>query len=352
MTSDAAPGAKMLREIYAQPAAWRSVTAAVPDLDVIGPVFDPPPDEVVFTGCGSSYYLAQAAAPVFQRVCRIRSTAVPCSEIILFPELALPEGRRVVLVTISRSGETSEAVAAAQTGSERRLTTLGIVCDPTSSLARLCQHTLAFAEAQEECVVMTGSFTTMLLGLQRCAGLLAGDRAYLSELAILPEVAGTLDYAATDEVAVVGRDPRHRQIVYLGAGPAFGLAEEAALKVKEASLTSSIAYHPLEFRHGPISVVDEQTLVVLLASHTARADETALIREVRAAGARVLAIAERGEGVCADHVVELRSGLGEYARQVLYLPPAHLLAYHRAIAKGLDPDAPQNLSKVVMLDWR
>src|SRR5512143_2590423 len=91
------PGAKTLREIYAQAAAWRTVAQVLPDLGPVAPAFQPAPDEVVFAGCGSSYYLALAAAACFQRVAGIRSTAAPASEVILFPETALPSNRRALV---------------------------------------------------------------------------------------------------------------------------------------------------------------------------------------------------------------------------------------------------------------
>src|SRR5262249_173810 len=122
-----------------------------------------------------------------------------------------------------------------------------------------------------------------------------------------------------------------------------------AMKLREASLTDSIAYHPLEFRHGPTSVVDERTLVILLVSESAREHEAALTHDARALGARVLVIGERTDGLLSDASVELDSGLADYARPVLYLPPIQLLAHDRAISKGLDPDAPRNLSKAVVL---
>jgi glucosamine--fructose-6-phosphate aminotransferase (isomerizing) len=117
------------------------------------------------------------------------------------------------------------------------------------------------------------------------------------------------------------------------------------------SLTNSEAYHFLEFRHGPKSMVDSSTLVVGLLSDTARRAETQVLREMKELGATLLVLAESAEGLgWADAVVPFGSGLPEGARLPLYLPVLQLLAYHRAVSKALDPDAPRNLDAVVKLE--
>jgi glucosamine--fructose-6-phosphate aminotransferase (isomerizing) len=118
------------------------------------------------------------------------------------------------------------------------------------------------------------------------------------------------------------------------------------------TLSYSEAYHPMEFRHGPMSMVNEHTLVVGLLSDTGLAQEIRVLQEMHDLGARTLAIVE-GESVFVDwrpdYVVELHSGLDEWTRGALYLPPLQRMAYHRAVAKGLDPDRPTNLTAVVEL---
>jgi glucosamine--fructose-6-phosphate aminotransferase (isomerizing) len=124
------------------------------------------------------------------------------------------------------------------------------------------------------------------------------------------------------------------------------------LKTKEMSLSYAEAYYPLEFRHGPMSMVDEHTLVVGFLSDTGLAQEVRVLKDMQRLGGRTLALAEDAaalSGWRADHVVELRSGLDEWERGPLYLPVIQRLAFHRAVAKGLDPDRPNNLTAVVEL---
>jgi glucosamine--fructose-6-phosphate aminotransferase (isomerizing) len=193
----------------------------------------------------------------------------------------------------------------------------------------------------------------MLLLTQALTAAVVRDEVMLEHLGRLP---GLLD----DLMGRLGDLPRHLgvdltidRIFFLGAGPLYGVANEAMLKTKEMSLSYSEAYHPLEFRHGPMSMVNERTLVVGLFSDTGLAEELRVLRDMQELGARTLALVEGGSMLAdlrPDHVVELRSGLGEWERLPLYLPVLQLLAYHRAIAKGLDPDFPNNLEAVVLLD--
>jgi glucosamine--fructose-6-phosphate aminotransferase (isomerizing) len=131
------------------------------------------------------------------------------------------------------------------------------------------------------------------------------------------------------------------------------MACEAMLKTKEMSLSYAEAFYPLEFRHGPMSMVDETTLVVGLVSDTALRQELRVLQDMQGLGARVLAMVDDAAVLGdwqPDYVVELRSGLYEWERAPLYLPPLQLAALHRSLAKGLNPDEPKNLSAVVSLD--
>jgi glucosamine--fructose-6-phosphate aminotransferase (isomerizing) len=190
----------------------------------------------------------------------------------------------------------------------------------------------------------------MLVGCLAIAAIIGRRAALIEALAALPPLGNRL-LADYDELASsVGADATRERVFFLGSGARYGLACEGMLKMKEMSLTNSEAYHFLEFRHGPKSMVDASTLVVGLLSDTARAAELQVLREMKELSATVLVLSESAEGLeWADAVVAFRSGLPESARLPLYLPVLQLLAYHRAIGKGLDPDAPRNLDAVVKL---
>jgi glucosamine--fructose-6-phosphate aminotransferase (isomerizing) len=131
---------------------------------------------------------------------------------------------------------------------------------------------------------------------------------------------------------------------FLGSGIRYGLACEANLKMKEMTLTNSEPFHFLEFRHGPMSMVNGNTVVVGMLSDANRFHEARVLAEMKMLGAAVAVLGE------SDADVELESQIPESVRGVLYLPVLQLMAFHRAVAKGLNPDRPNNLTAVVKLE--
>jgi glucosamine--fructose-6-phosphate aminotransferase (isomerizing) len=130
---------------------------------------------------------------------------------------------------------------------------------------------------------------------------------------------------------------------FLGSGIRYGLACEASLKLKEMSLSISEPFHFLEFRHGPISMVDSKTMVIGLVSEDIRFQEQAVLDEVKQLGAQTITLGERDATFC------FNSGSPEILRGVLYLPMLQLFALYRSLVFGLNPDKPRNLNAVVTL---
>jgi glucosamine--fructose-6-phosphate aminotransferase (isomerizing) len=143
----------------------------------------------------------------------------------------------------------------------------------------------------------------------------------------------------------LGRDDRFDRFYFLGSGARYGLACELNLKMKEMSLSFSEAFHFLEFRHGPKSMVTESTLVIGLLSEDQSENEHAVLQEMKSQGATILSIGE------AETNIEFQSNLPEDIRNILYLPFGQMLAYERAIFKKLNPDKPNNLDAVVRLEF-
>jgi glucosamine--fructose-6-phosphate aminotransferase (isomerizing) len=138
-----------------------------------------------------------------------------------------------------------------------------------------------------------------------------------------------------------------KRFVFLGSGPFYGLALEGMLKVKEQAIAWSEAYHFLEVRHGPKSIVDEETLVVAFVSPHAWRFEAGVLEELQGYGAKVLTLGADDEG--GEWNVALPRGLSPFSRGLAVMPLVQLLGYHHSMAKGLNPDMPQHLTQVVKL---
>ena len=307
--------------------------------------------QLLFTGCGSAHCLSLTAAAL-AREQGLSAKAMPASELWLFPTLAGDLGE-TLLVTISRSGETSETVRAADMFRQRggkAVVTVG--CYPEAALTKICDVTLAVPSAQEVSMVQTRSVTSMLIVCCMLVAALSGEKHGSLHLDILPHLGRRLMHAYGPLAADLAADTLIQRFFFVGSGPRYGLAREAMLKMKEMSLSYSEADHPLELRHGPMCMVNEQSLAIGLLSDQARAQEEAVLADMRQLGARTLAVTEQGSPVGlreADSGISLGSGLPMAYRLTLYLPVFQLLAYYRAIVNGQDPDRPRNLTTVVTL---
>jgi len=308
-------------------------------------------DRILVVGCGSTHYLAQTTAALIAQYTGIHANAVPSSELWLFPDMVAPVG--TMLIAISRSGTTTETLWALE---RFRETTEGpilvITCYPDSPLAKDADFVLASPDAQEQSIAQTRSFTSMLVLAQCLIATLAHDEGGLEQSRRLPDALEDIVNRLGELPQQLGADLDIERIFFLGGGQLYGLANEAMLKTKEMTLSYSEAYHPLEFRHGPMSMVNEHTLVVELFSDTGLRQGLRVLEDMHQLGARTLALVEDAKVFTnwqPDQVVQLDSGLDMGARAPLYLPALQRMAFHRARAKGLDPDRPTNLTAVVEL---
>jgi glucosamine--fructose-6-phosphate aminotransferase (isomerizing) len=353
------PGKHTYREITTQGSAWEatlgSLDTQLARLQDWSPSLVERP-EILFTGCGSTYYLSLSAAALWRKLASLPARACPASELWLYPEYVLPHNAGLgqydcsQLVAVSRSGETTETLRAMQVFRARsERPALAISCYPENQLANLAGFCLCARGAEEESVAQTRSFTSMFLLTQVLALSIAGRSDLLEKLKLLPVLFLSLLEKYETLVRGLAESTRFERFVFLGSAANYGLACEAMLKMKEMSLSPSEAFHFLEFRHGPKSVVAPGTLVIGLVDTEMREQEGQVLAEMRALGAGVLAITETGQGIPADFVVELRSGLDSAIDRVLALPPLQLLAYYRSLHNGLDPDHPAHLDSVVKL---
>lgn len=343
-----AAGQHTLREILSQPDVWVEALAA----------FDPEEpqpqsllaagasDQVIVIGCGSTYYLALTAARLLRKS-GLDALACPASELLLHPRSICLPGRRYLLLSVSRSGSTTETVRAQeQFKAKAGGPAIAVTCDSGSQLAANADFVIAIDEAQEKSVAQTRSFSSMAVALQQVAASLGARNLTASKR--LPKVCQELLGENADLAQSLGTNGVISKFFFLGSGALYGIACEAMLKMKEMSLSYSEAYHTLEFRHGPMSMVGEDSLVIGLISPDAARQENRVLREMAEMGATVLAIGQ--EPGPHQHQVVLPADLPAWCTPVLYLPVLQLLAYQRAIFNSCDPDNPQQLTAVVSLD--
>lgn len=349
------------REIKSQMEAWAQALA------VTRPLSLPRADryqQVIFTGCGSTYYLSLAAAALYQELTGCPARAVPAGELLLNPQTVVGRtlapgahlSRRTVpgsagvanppylLVAVSRSGSTSETLKAVQNFKEQSRGDILVISNYDERLSRLADVSILIDKGQEESVAQTRSFASMFVAATALAVRMAGREELLDAMEALPETGYSLMAKYEPFAEKIGSNLDFDRFYFLGSGIRYGLACEVNLKMKEMTLTHSEPFHFLEFRHGPMSMVNEKTVVTGMLSEANYAHEARVLSEMKSLGGTVASLGETG----AD--VEFRSAIPEPVRGVLYLPVLQLMAFYRSVAKGLNPDRPKNLTAVVQLN--
>ncbi|MFC7908963.1 SIS domain-containing protein [Streptomyces nigra] len=285
-------------ELNSQPECW---TRAAADASDAGARLPEPGERVAVVGCGTSYFMAQAYAALREGTGGGETDAFAASE--------FPHGRAYDrILALTRSGTTTEVLDLLERA-EGRTRTTAITADPDTPVMSAADDVVVLDYADERSVVQTRFATTALTLL----------RAHLGRH---PETA-----VADARTALIGDLPedlvRSSQFTFLGRGWTVGLANEAALKMREASLSWTEAYPAMEYRHGPISVTTTGTATWMFGE----APE-GLAEQVRTTGA---------------HWIEGRlDPLAELVR-------AQRLAVAVAAARGLDPDRPRHLTRSVIL---
>jgi glutamine---fructose-6-phosphate transaminase (isomerizing) len=351
------PGQHTLRETLSQPAMWAETFAQLDSaktVDRLAADFSAE-EPWLFLACGSSYYLSQLVCAIWSRNFSFRCAAVPASEFLFAPEATLRSSGAKQIVFISRSGETTEVIRAAEVLKDRiDLRTLGVTCNATSRLDELCTRMSTLPWADEKSTVMTRSFTSILLFFQLLGDRISGGgNAQLSAtLKELPAFTQPWLDAGADRIRKFIAKRKFADFVFLGQGAHYWLAQEAALKITEMSASYAQAYHTLEFRHGPRSIAGPQTLITFFLSDAANAEESLLVQELKALKAATLVVVNHATPALqasSDLLIELNTSLPEFARFAVTAIPAHLLGAEVGLCKRLDPDAPKNLTRAVVL---
>jgi len=328
------------REIKSQPVAW------VEAFEVVSAATFPKAEdycEVIFTGCGSTYYLSLAAAGLYQELTGRAARAVPAGELFLNSQTVLTDNK-TLLVAISRSGTTTETVKAVEKFKQEKRGEVVVISNYDEALSRFADVNILIPKGQEESVAQTRSFASNYVAATAFSAQMAGRRDLLDSMAALPKVGERLIQDFESAARQIGENLAFDRFYFLGSGIRYGLACEVNLKMKEMTLTHSEPFHFLEFRHGPMSMVNKKAVVVGLISETNFKHEMTVLNEMKALGGKIVALGESGVDVA------FRSGVSESVRSVLYLPVLQLMAFYRSLAKEFNPDRPNNLKAVVKLD--
>ncbi|AWZ04959.1 MULTISPECIES: SIS domain-containing protein [unclassified Streptomyces] len=286
-------------ELGTQPACWERAAALAPERRAVLPR---PGERTAIVGCGTSYYMAQAAAVLREEAGAGETDAFPASE--------FPRHRRYDrVIALTRSGTTTEVLDLLAGLRDAGVPTTAVIGDPDTPVITLADELVVLDFADERSVVQTRFATTALTLLRAHVGLHSPSVVADGRTALADPLPAELETRG--------------QFTFLGRGWSVGLANEAALKMREAALAWAESYPAMEYRHGPISVSAPGTATWSL-------------------GDAPEGLAEQVRGTGAQWVAGHLDPLAELVR-------VHCLAVAVAAHQGLDPDAPRNLTRSVIL---
>lgn len=356
----------MLKEIYEQPKAIRdTIEPRIKDGKIVLEELCLTADEVnklsniIILGCGSAYHVGVNAKYVLETLTRIPVSVELASEFryrdpILF--------QNTLVIVISQSGETADSLAALREAQVRGAKVLAVVNVVGSSIAREADGTIYTWAGPEISVATTKAYSTQMvvfymLGIviAQEKGLLTKDRygELLAELQKLPE---KIDRMLEEKERIQWFAHKYasaKDIFFIGRGLDYAACMEGSLKLKEISYIHSEAYAAGELKHGTISLIENNILVVALATQSELYGKTVSnIVEVKSRGAYVMGLTSYGNYTMedvADFTVYVPK-TDELFMISLTVIPMQLFAYYVSVAKGLDVDKPRNLAKSVTVE--
>jgi glucosamine--fructose-6-phosphate aminotransferase (isomerizing) len=358
----------MHKEIHEQPTALRRTLGRRAFPEPAGLTFDgvPMTDErwrtvqrVVLVGCGTSHHAGLIARRYFEGLARIPVDVDIASEFRYRDLLLGPED---VCIFVSQSGETADTLGALHAARAQGARVLGVCNVPGSSLTRDADAVVMTATGPEIGVASTKTFTAQVAALLMIALRAAraratvdgeGARALLGELTRLPARVEALLGGEARVAALARQFQGARDFFFLGRGIHYPVALEGALKLKEIAGVRAEAFPAGEMKHGPLALVDRDTVTVALApAGPTHAKMVSTIEEVKARDGRVIAVASEGDEAIAslvDHVIRIPQAT-DLLTPCLLAIPLQLFAYHMAVLGGHDVDRPRHLAKSVSVE--
>ena len=316
-------------------------------------------DKVYIVACGTAYHAGLVGKLVIEKMARVPVEVDIASE-FRYRDPFVDE--KTLFIAISQSGETLDTLAALREAKRKGARILSVVNVVGSSVARESDDVFYTWAGPEIAVPSTKAYTTQLICMY-LIGLYMGstkgtiEKDYytqvLEELKLLPEKVEKL-FGEEDQIAALARNyHRKDQVFYVGRGLDSGVSYEGSLKLKEISYINSFAIAAGELKHGTIALMEEETLVFALATQDFLYEKmVSNVEEIKARGARVVAIAKEGRTEIeqvADEVIYIPPCMDEVS-PVLAVIPLQIFAYYVAKERGCNIDKPKNLAKSVTVE--
>lgn len=315
--------------------------------------------QIYIVACGSAYHVGVVAQYVMEDLAKIPVRVELASEFRYRKPLLDPNG---LVIVISQSGETADSLAALRLAKDKGLKTLGIVNVVGSSIAREADNVFYTLAGPEISVATTKAYSTQLIAayclaiqFARVRGEIADDvySTYLEELKTIPD---KIEKILEDKERIqwfAAKVANSKDIFFIGRGIDYAVSLEGSLKLKEISYIHSEAYAAGELKHGTISLIEDNILVIGVLTQSELYEKTiSNMVECKSRGAYLMGLTTYGKYEVEDTVefTVYIPKIDEHFAASLAVVPLQLLGYYVSVAKGLDVDKPRNLAKSVTVE--
>lgn len=301
-------------------------------------------DKIIFLGCGSSYSLAKSFAHTTLLDSKKPCYAFPAGDVILRLSQYQDIFENSLVVSISRSGSTSEIVKVLEGFPNIKFYSIGITCKENSKMAELCDHTLEMPWAFDESVCQTSCVTNFYYVLHHIMNSIHNNSPSLDKILDM----GDKFIEKYDEAFADLAKLPWENVVTLGDSQIYGIVEEGALAFKEICQLPSNSYNFLDVRHGPMVLINQKTLVIVPIMDKSTL-EVALINDIIKKGATVITVSD--EEILLDGTTNIN--LGFNAKYPLlgfpFINACQLLSLYKAYHLGINPDLPDGLDPWIKL---
>ena len=316
-------------------------------------------EKIHIVACGSAYHVGMTGKYIIEGLAQIPVDVDVASE-FRYRDPILQKGDMVIV--ISQSGETADTLAALRETQKKGFKVLGIVNVVGSSIAREANSVMYTWAGPEIAVATTKAYSAQLTALYILAlkfarvKVIMKQNQYESMLTCLQHLPDQIELLLGQKEKIqylANRYAGSKDIFFIGRGIDYAISLEGSLKLKEISYIHSEAYPAGELKHGTISLIEEGSLIIALATQPKLYQKTiSNMTEVRSRGAKVMAITFESNKLmekAADYVIYIPE-TDPYFANSLAIIPLQLLAYYIAIGKGCDVDKPRNLAKSVTVE--
>ena len=316
-------------------------------------------DRIYVVACGTAYHAGLYGKFLIEKICRIPVVADVASE-FRYKDPILDE--KTLVIVVSQSGETADTLEALRISKRHGARVLAIVNAVGSSIAREADDVFYILAGPEISVASTKAFTAQALSMALICSHIALMMGHMTkeefmalcdEWEALPQKISHVLQKSLVEEGLAKKYKQSKNVFYIGRGVDYFVSMESSLKLKEIAYLHSEAYAAGELKHGPIAMIEDSTLVIALLTQEALFEKTlSNIKEVKARGAKVIAIAQKGNTTAEGEVED-----------IIYIPQSswmtapllanvttQLFAYYVAKELGTDIDQPRNLAKSVTVE--